>query len=105
MNLQFQPALPILPETPQNVQQALPDTQLQREMDLDDSGEDFTDSDAEIDIKDAQNLPTSVPRSRASSRHEPATQETQEEGTQVEMEEPEPKWDRTWDVLNFWPIM
>ena len=84
--LQFQLALPILTETPQAVQLALPDTQLQREMNLDDSGEDFIDSDADMDIKHAQNPPTSALGSLASFRHAPATQETQEEGTQVEME-------------------
>ena len=83
--LQFQPALAILTQTPQTVQLALPETQLQPEVHLDASGEDFTDSDAEMDIEDVQNPPTSAP----------ATQETQEEDTQAEMEEPEPNWDRT----------
>ena len=74
-------------------------------MHLDDCGDVFTDSDAEMDIEDAQNPPTSAPGGLASSRHAPATQETQEEDTQAEMEEPEPKCDRTWDVLDFVTIM
>ena len=74
-------------------------------MHLDDSGEDFTDFDAEMGIEDAQNPPTSAPDGLANSRLTPAIQETQEEDTQAEMEEPEPKWDRTWDVLDFYSIM
>ena len=74
-------------------------------MHLDDSGEDFTDFDAEMGIEDAQNPPTSAPDGLANSRLTSAIQETQEEDTQAEMEEPEPKWDRTWDVLDFYSIM
>ena len=59
-------------------------------MHVDDSGDDLTDTDAEMDIEDAQNLHTSVLSGLASSRHAPATEETQEEHTQAEMEEPEP---------------
>ena len=103
--LQVQPALPILTEAPQTAQHTLPHTQLEPEMHLDDCGDVFTDSDAEMDIEDAQNLPTSAPGGLASSRHAPATQETQEEDTQAEMKKPEPKWDRTWDVLDFFTIM
>ena len=72
---------------------------------MDDRRDVFTDSDAEMDIEDAQNTPTSAPGGLASSRHAPATPETQEEVTQAEMEELEPKWDRTWDVLDIFTIM
>ena len=59
-------------------------------MHVDDSGDDLTDKDAEMDIEDAQNPHTSALSGLASSRHAPATEETQEEHTQAEMEEPEP---------------
>ena len=103
--LQFRLALPILTETPQTAQQALQYTQLQPDMHLDDSGDNITNSDVDMDIEDAQNPRTSPAGGLASSRYAPATQETQEEDTQGEMEEPEPKWDRTWDVLDFFTIM
>ena len=64
-------------------------------MHLDHSGDDFTDSDGEMDIEDTQNQPPSAPGGLASSRHAPKVQETQEEDIQAEIEEPEPMWDRT----------
>ena len=103
--LQFQSALPILTETSQIVQHTLPDTQLEPEMHLDDCEDNFTDSDAEMDRENAQNPPTSAPGCLASSRYAPATQETQEEDIQAEIEEQEPRWDRTWDVLDFFTII
>ena len=57
--LHFQPGLPIITEAPQTLQQALPETQLQREMHLDNLGDDFRDWAAEMDVEDAQNPPTS----------------------------------------------
>ena len=73
-------------------------------MHLGGSGDDLIDSDEEMDIEDAQNPPTSQAGGLAGFKHAPATQETQEEDTQVEMEEPEPKWDPTWDILDFFTI-
>ena len=55
-----------------------------------DSGDDMTDSDAEMDIEDAQNLPARRAGSLASLRHALTIQETQEEDPQAEMEELEP---------------
>ena len=74
-------------------------------MHLDHSGDDFTDSDAEMDIEDTQNPPPSAPGGLASSRHAPTVEETQEEDIQAEIDEQEPIWDRTWDVLDFFTIM